>query len=286
MMAFAGAPAQAATGRLTLEVSGKPRAALIVERQRLKRALRPVYIVLRPPTAAVGPLRTRRLTGLEEAVKKPNVIFAYPEPLEGKWDTSAAATSRDVAFVNALAARLVADGVADPRRIFLVGRAAGGVVALQAACAGKQTFAGVAALLAALPQSALAECKPENIALMTLAGTADPLLPYNGGKAALAGFAGDVASADQTMEPFVKGAVCAEKKVIEMPDRDVNDGSRAFIDRWSCRKPVERVRIEGGGHVLPGRATGGLERGQPVGAHNRDVDATRLLLDFLKRAGG
>ena len=57
-----------------------------------------------------------------------------------------------------------------------------------------------------------------------------------------------------------------------------------FVDKWDgCKRPIELVRIEGGGHALPGRVRLGLDRGQPVGAHNRDVDAARLVIDFMKR---
>ncbi len=53
-----------------------------------------------------------------------------------------------------------------------------------------------------------------------------------------------------------------------------------------CKAPVELVKIEGGGHTLPGTRPVS-DRGQPVGARNGDIDTARFLLDFfLKGRGG
>ena len=98
---------------------------------------------------------------------------------------------------------------------------------------------------------------------------------------------GEVVSADQTIAPFAQAAGCSGQRTrSELPDRDPNDGSKVLLELFQgCKVPIELIRIEGGGHTLPGRPRIN-ERGLAVGAHNNDVNATRLILDFLRRASG
>jgi len=50
-----------------------------------------------------------------------------------------------------------------------------------------------------------------------------------------------------------------------------------------CKRMVELVRVEGGGHTLPGRPVR-ADRGQSVGAINRDVNVSRLIAEFVRRS--
>lgn len=281
-----GGAAKAASVRLTLESGGLKRTAFLVERVRLKQAPRPTLVVLHGQSGTG--LRARRNLGLED-LRAPGVAVVYPDAIEGHWDVADPKSERDTRFVLDLVARLIADGVADRKRIFLVGASTGGILAYRLACADSAMFKGVAVLIANLAAADAPNCKPTApVALMTIAGVADPVTPYAGGKANLSDFKGELASVDASLAPFRAAAACSDAKTtVEVPDRDPNDGSRVFIDRWqNCKALIERVRIEGGGHALPGRTRLGLDRGQPVGAHNKDVDAAKLILDFAKRAGG
>ena len=281
LAAFA-TPTAAAGAVLTIQSGGKSRSALIVERHRLKAAPRPTLVVLHGQNGSG--LRARRNLGLED-LKAPGVAVVYPNALDGRWDLD---TDRDITFVRDLVAKLVADRVADPRRIYLVGASTGGVLVYRLACGHAPLFAGFAALIATMTAADAATCRPgAPLAALAIAGVADPIVPYGGGKSALADFKGDLASIDASLAPFRRAAECGEKKTVELPDRDPLDGSRVFVDRWqNCRRPVDLVRVEGGGHALPGRVRLGLDRGQPVGAQNKDVDAAKLVTDFFKRAGG
>lgn len=275
------APAEAATSRLTLASSGARRTALVVERFRLKQRRRAAVIFLREGTRQ-GTLRTRRLPAAEEALRSRGTVFVYPEPLGAGWNPRAA--SPDVAFVGDLARRLVSDGLADPARIYVVGQGLGGMTALQAACSGAPV-AGVVAMLTSLPAADAANCKPAApTALMALVGTADAVVPEKGGKSSLKGFEEDVAPIESTLAPFLAVDRCGEARATNvLPDKDPKDGSRVAVDRWKgCARPVELVRVVGGGHSLPGRPRPIAQTG---GAQNRDVDTILLIRDFLRRAG-
>ncbi len=279
------AVASAASGRLTIESGGVRRTAFVTEHARLKRVLRPTVIVLHGQSG--NGMRVRRYLGLEENIRSQSVVTVYPDAIDGHWGVGDAA-DRDMRFIHDLAAKLVADGIADRRRIYVVGSATGGILAMRLGCRDSATFAGIVSLITQMPAADAAACKPSKpTPFLLMSGTADPKVPFGGGKADLVEFKGDMASAEQTLAPFAQAAGCGPTRHrVEMPDRDPNDGSRVVIENLQgCKAPVELVRVEGGGHTLPGRPRIN-DRGLAVGAHNNDVNATRLVLDFLRRASG
>ena len=279
------AAALAASGRITIESGGVKRSAYIVEHARLKRSLRPTVIVLHGQ--AGNGLRVRRYLGIEENLKSQSVVTVYPDAVDGHWNVGEGG-EKDVRFIRDLAEKLISDGIADKRRIFGVGSATGGILAMRIGCQDAGPYAGVSSLITLMPAADAANCKPSKpLPFMLLAGTADPRVPFGGGKADLVEYRGEVVSADQTIAPFAQAAGCSGQRTrSELPDRDPNDGSKVLLELFQgCKVPIELIRIEGGGHTLPGRPRIN-ERGLAVGAHNNDVNATRLILDFLRRASG
>ncbi len=284
MQALASAPVQAFTGRLNIEVAGQKRTAIFVEPERLKRSPRTVIIVLHGSNNGSG-RRIQTSLGLDDMLHGSGAVVVYPDALDGGWNVTGEAGPDDAAFVRALAARLVADGVADRRKIFLIGASTGGMLALRIGCQSQDYLTGVGALIAGLPAKLLADCKPPPLAFFLMNGTANPLVPYQGGPVKLPGVKEEVASAEATLAPFAAANECSSQRNLkEFPDRDPDDGSRVILERPNgCKRVVELVRIEGGGHTLPGRPAR-ADRGQSVGAQNKDVNVTRLIAEFIRRA--
>ena len=278
-------PGAAVTGRLQIAVGGLKRSAILVDPERLKRTPRTAIIVLHGGTNGSG-RRIQASLGLDEAIRNAGIVAVYPDAFDGRWNiTGDSSGPDDPAFLRALAAKLVTDGVADRRRIFLVGVSTGGMLALRVGCQSGDYLAGVGALIAALPASLAASCKPGPLAVMVMNGTANPLVPYQGGKADLNVFKDDVLSAEATVAPFAAASGCGTQRTVhEIPDRDPSDGSRVVIERLNgCRQDVELVRVEGGGHTLPGRPAR-ADRGQVVGALNRDIAISRVIAEFVRHA--
>jgi len=283
-LVLASAPAQAYTGRLAIEVEGQKRTAIFVEPERLKRTPRTVIIVLHGATNGSG-RRIQTNLGLDDLLRGTGAVAVYPDALDGGWNVTGEAGPDDPAFVRALAAKLVADGVADRRKIFLMGVSTGGMLALRIGCQSADYLAGVGALIAGLPAKLVAGCKPPPLAFLLLNGTANPLVPYQGGLVKLQGFKDDIASAEATLAPFAAANDCsAQRMTREFPDRDPADGSRVVMERLNgCKRLVEMVRVEGGGHTLPGRPARS-DRGQIVGALNKDVNVSRLIAEFVRQS--
>ena len=283
-LVLASAPAQAVTGRLVVESSGQKRTAVLVEPGRLKRSPRTAIIVLHGANNGSG-RRVLTYLGLDEAARAAGAVMVYPDALESGWNFMGEGGPDDSAFLKTLAARLVADGIADRRKIFLIGVSTGGMMALRVGCQSPDYLAGLGALIAGLPTKLAADCKPSPLAFLLLNGTANPLIPYQGGPIKLRGVKGEVVSAEATMASFAAVNDCsAQRNSHEFPDRDLDDGSRVVMERLNgCKHMVELVRVEGGGHTLPGRPTR-ADRGQSVGALNRDVNASRLIVEFIRRS--
>jgi polyhydroxybutyrate depolymerase len=279
-------PAEALLGRITLQSGGIARTALFVEHERLKKARRPVVIVLRSGKGNGG--RLRRHLGLGEAARSSGAVMIYPESVGGSWgDSPGPATERDSQFIIDLVNKLVADGVADRRRIYIVGASSGGLIAMRLACEHSEVFSGVVAILAGMPADLKQTCRPSRpIRFLLIAGTADPFVPFRGGPTTLPASKAELLSADETLAVFGKADGCSDgKTTTAVPDRDPKDGTRAFLEKLKgCKVPVELVRIEGGGHVIPGRWASGA-RNETAGLHNNDIDTAALIWDFFRRAG-
>jgi polyhydroxybutyrate depolymerase len=279
--------AEAAYGRINLTVNGVKRTATLVEFERLKKRKRPVIFVLRSAGGGSGAaLRARRSLGLDAFARETGAIVVYPDALGGGWGrvTAGQPAPDDAAFVRALANRLVQQGIASRRRLYIAGLSSGGLLAMKIACENSDLFAGAGAFNAALPVEAATSCAPaQPVSFMLINGTADKIVPYQGGVANLPGGPREVMSSEATVGLFAKAAQCTGKTVRPLRDRDTKDGSKIVVERWSgCKAPVSLVRVEGGGHTVPGRRTA-VVRGEQTGAQNNDTDGARMMWDFLLR---
>lgn len=280
-------PAAALTGRISLQVGGTTRTALIVQHERLKKSRRAMVIVLHGGKG-YGP-RLRHNLGLEDIIGSSSPVLLYPNAIGGNWNvTSSVAGRYDSEFIGDLVAKLVADGIADRHRIFLVGSSSGGVMALRLVCEHSSVFAGAAILIASLPVELAQSCHLTHaLPFLLIAGTADPLIPYNGGNADLADNKSALLSVEDTVAIFAQAAHCgASKTTMQFPHHDAGDDTRAYLEKFDgCKAPVELVRIEGGGHTIPGRWKGG-ERGRLMGPANNDFDSALLIWELFRKARG
>jgi polyhydroxybutyrate depolymerase len=287
LLAFAGFPsaALAAAGRVTIVSEGVPRTAILVQHRRLKQARRPAVIILRGGRERGA--RLRRIFGFEEMARSSGAVLIYPEPLAGRWaDAPGPEARRDSVFIHDLIAKFVARGIADRGKVFLVGIGTGGMMALRLACDEKNVFAGIAVLGASLPSDLEASCKPSHpVPLMMIAGTTDTVAPFHGDEASLPHGKTELLSIDATLGLFGKAAGCAGgMTTTSFPGKDLHDGARVYLDKLNnCQVPVEAVRIEGGGHPLPGLSS---EGGPGHGLAKGDFNSTKLVWDFFRPLGG
>ncbi len=194
----------------------------------------------------------------------------FPEGRAGRWNhlppgkeatqfaklvfTGAGGAPDDVTFLKLLVADLVQRGVSDPKRIYLVGRSAGGLMTLRMACEHANLFAGIGLLISGMSEPEGAVCRPAKpLPVLMLNGTADSLVPYGGGT--VAGPDGapgrgpfGVWPAERLVEFFRQLNGCAEPAQISIVALQ-RQGQVEFERSTRCAgAPVEFYRVVGGGH--------------------------------------
>jgi len=277
LILFGAAPAEAGA-RLTISSDGLSRAAVIVERDRLKLRRRPLILVLQR-SGGLG-VRGRRHHGLEHiAGAKP--IFVYPEALGGRWPlTPGPETDHELHFLHRLTDHLVDQGRADPRRIFVVGIGSGGPLAYRAACAGiGRPIAGLAALISAMPKDLNACAPAAPLAYIAVNASQDPKIPYAGGTATAGDVQFDAAGAEQSLQAFAKINGCGARRDDRRLPEHKGSAHSAVLGFSGCKAPTELIRIDSASHRLPGRAPDNGE-GAP-----EDFDANHAVWEFLQRNG-
>jgi len=119
-------------------------------------------------------------------------IMAFPNgatgPAGAAWNVGTCCVSGvdDVAFARAVVAQVQAIACIDSTRVYAVGFAIGGGMAYQLGCHAADLFAGIAPSAFDLAQENVGDCLPSRpLTVISFRGTADTLIPYNGGSSNL-----------------------------------------------------------------------------------------------------
>jgi polyhydroxybutyrate depolymerase len=222
-------------------------------------------------------------TRLSLAATPRGYAVVYPDGVNGHWSDGRAARAGadDVGFVRLLLDSLRRELPVDPRRVFATGLSNGAAMAFRLVCDLPGTFAAIAPVAGGLPAELENRCAvAEPVSLLMFQGTLDRLMPYDGGDLSLR--RGRILPAMTTASLFARVNGCTDKPVEGAEPDTVTDGTRVRRSTYpGCRdgRDVVLFTIEGGGHTWPG----GPPVGRSVGRVTRDLDATRVMLDFFDR---
>jgi len=222
--------------------------------------------------------RDYRQAQIEAWVLAPGEIAVWAQRMQNRTTFVAEENGRLIGFIRELVHRLVSDGVADQRRIYLAGISNGGMMSFTLVCKAGELFAGVGTVIANMPEG-IGSCAPRPMPVVMINGTADPMVPYDGGGVGLGGGRGDVWSAERTAKFFAARDGCDRPTTEALANRDQVDGTAVTrIDWRSCRPgtTVTLYRVEGGGHALPGRRS---LFPRILGASNQDIVSAEVILD-------
>jgi polyhydroxybutyrate depolymerase len=258
----------------------------------------PLVIVLHGNTQSGADVMTR--TSWPAVAKREHFGVIFPEGLNRAWadlrpDSKRAgrAPSKgtdDVAFIVRLIGKYVADGTADPKRIYVTGLSNGGAMTMTLTCARADLFAAAASVIMNLTEESAGACHPQRpVPMLIMNGTIDPLIPYRGGKGtsrfAVKGFW----STEKTLAFWrrLNGCEAQDAAVTDLDDRDQSDQSTVTQISSHCPPGHDVVlyRVNGGGHRMPSSlpdahfpriATAFL------GPQNHDIDGAETIWAFFK----
>ncbi len=213
---------------------------------------------------------------------RPNATRALRTPPEG---------TDDVAFIARLIEKFVTDGRADPKRIYVTGASNGGAMTMTLLCRRADLFAAGASVIMNLTDDMAEACHPSRpVPMLMMNGTADPLVPYQGGRGASRFAKGGFWSTEKTIQFWrrVDGCELQDAGSKDIADRDAADEST--VTRIASRCPPGRdvvlYRVNGGGHRMPGsfpdarfaRAVNFM-----FGPQNHDIDGADTIWAFFSQ---
>lgn len=289
---LAALTATAACGGSDPEVASPPRPPGVQQGQLDVDGLARTYRVFAPTTLDAGsqpPLvlvlggvgnsaeNMASATEFDRAASLGNFVVAYPEGVDLSWNAGFCCASGttsgvdDVEFVSRLIDELVVDYGIDPARVFATGVSAGAMMAYRLGCELPGRIAGVGSVAGTM---ILDQCQPEEaVPVIEIHGTADPLVPYEGGPVRPEGVATQPApSSREVVERWASLNGCPDG-----PEEETQ-GALSTLAWTECRSgaAVKLVTVEGGGHTW---------FAEGLGPANGAVDATSLIWEFFDSVG-
>lgn len=173
-------------------------------------------------------------------------LVAYMEGVDQAWAPAPYASTsmaEDLAYSQAVVTAVDDAYDVDADHISVIGFSNGGGFAAALACQIPEQISGVATVAAAYYEKVHENCKDTPVAHIDLHGTADDVIGYYGGERHETAYT----SVDEVLEN------AAERNNCSGPVTATRETAGTLDFRWSdCDRPLEHIRIGGGGHVWPG----------------------------------
>jgi polyhydroxybutyrate depolymerase len=220
------------------------------------------------------------LTDMNPVADAKNFIVAYPDGVGSGWNAGSCCSElqppgvNDVQFTRDLLALVERDYCIDPRRVYATGFSNGGFMSHMLGCEMADTFAAIAPVSGVLgiPPASCLPSRP--VPVLHMHGTADPVVPYDGGPALKMLPPIQFLSVDTTIG-FWRGAdSCLSPAVVDYASGD------ATCLRWGdCNGgvDVELCTLLGDGHQWPDSSI--VVPG--LGNDSKSIDATSFIADWF-----
>ncbi len=226
--------------------------------------------------------KMEKLTNLSDLANKQGFIVVYPNGVGRSWNAghgtgkAEAKGVDDVKFTVMLVDSLSQTLNIDRKRVYAAGFSNGATFVHRLACELSGKIAAIAAVAGTIAPKIGRNCHPKRpVAVLQIHGTADPIVPWEGGLTKGGGFVESVAL---TIEDWVARDECTAKPEVA----DIGGG--VIRESYSsCRKGTMVIlyRVEGGGHTWPG----GYQYlpKKAIGETNRSWDASQAIWDFFMK---
>ncbi|WP_145927857.1 alpha/beta hydrolase family esterase [Bradyrhizobium neotropicale] len=259
----------------------------------------PLVIVLHGKTQRGADMMAR--TAWPQVAKRDGFAVVFPDGLNNAWADARTEAGRagrdppagtdDVAFIAKIVEKLMADGTADPKRVYVTGVSNGGAMTMTLICARADLFAAGASVIMNLTEEAAAACHPSRpLPMLFMNGTADPLIPYDGGRGSSYFAADGFWSTTRTLAFWRKlnGCEADDAAATNLPDG--NPADQSTVTRITSRCPkghdVQLYRINDGGHRMPGLSPDARfpkMAASLLGPQNGDIDGAETIWAFFSQ---
>jgi polyhydroxybutyrate depolymerase len=241
------------------------------------------YRVHKPPgPAAAAPLvvmmhgasgtgeQAEKSYGWDQLADSAHFVVAYPDGVGHTWNGHGCCGKAmrdnidDVGFITAMVGQISADQPIDKSRVYAAGMSNGGIMSYTLAC-----NTGIFAAIGPDSATMLDACPaPHPTSVIHIHGTADQLVPYNGGQ-----------GWTTVNGPSIADLNAFWRKADQCGPPDVTTKAPLTTSTAACadKRSVELITIDGGRHQWPGGATL-LERRDPT---SHTLNATQTIWQFF-----
>ncbi|GBF50100.1 alpha/beta hydrolase family protein [Leptospira ryugenii] len=231
----------------------------------------------------------RKQSRLDELADEKKFIAVFPDGLQRSWadgrgnSPSDRNQVNDVLFIETLVKELVAEGIVDPKSVFLMGHSNGGFMAQRLALERPKLFRAVVSVSSQL-SAFLVERKKQiafhAISIGIMAGTEDPIVPYNGG---YVNDGGEILGVEDSIDRWLEWNQC-DKKAIARSESIQDEGIQYSIDEFlytqcTAETKVKLFRLQSFGHAFPGEKPFFPVR--ILGNYSQKINGTRLIWEYF-----
>jgi polyhydroxybutyrate depolymerase len=226
-----------------------------------------------------------RYSNFDAFAQAHGLVVMYPNGIDKHWNDGRVigheSVADDIEFMKAMLTEVTAQGLIDPKRVYAAGISNGGFMAQHMACVMPDALAGIAVIAATQPVDAVC-ASPRPMPVIFFHGTADKLVPFNGGPIAPQfGNRGSAMSNAQAVAIWQKRNGCGAAQKTQLPVK--NDPMAVTVETYSCPagRGLENVIVQDGGHTWPGANQGWLAT-RILGPVTDNIDANATMWTFFQ----
>ena len=222
--------------------------------------------------------------------EKNDFVVVYPNGINHRWNDGRTENNSvidvdDVGFLTKIIDTVSSEFDLNPERVFSTGISNGGQMSYRLAFEKTDKIAAIAPVVSSIHEALYYNSSPsEPISVFLIAGTDDPLVPYDGGNIVFLNKQyGTVVSMNETVQFWVNHNNCSKNPVITtLPDMDPTDNCIVTTEEYSNGNNNTTVlfySIDGGGHTWP--SGGEYFTESLVGKICYDFNACEHIWDFF-----
>jgi polyhydroxybutyrate depolymerase len=186
----------------------------------------------------------------------------------------------DVEYIDEVLSVLQQSMIIDVSHVYVTGISNGAAMAHRLACQGPGSIKAIASITGGNQFAADSGPCERQVSILHIHGTADPCWAFNGGAESCLENSGDKVSVAESLAGWRQRNGCSAMQTqIDLPDTSDDGLTVTRISSQGCTKPVELLRVNGGGHTWPhGQQYLGQNR---VGAISNDISSADIVDFFI-----